>query len=149
MAIDYSERIPNNVNLAGDKTLQRALEHWQPAFLRWWEEMGPSDFNAKDVYLRTAVNVGRQGWAHFGRVVMKDYRWGIFLAERDQDRRVGRRRCPAPRPDGRRRDGGDRRLLNAHDGSCGGWGSCCQAIRGSTIRRCPMMPLPKRANSWR
>ena len=27
MSIDYSERIPNNVNLASNKTLQRALEH--------------------------------------------------------------------------------------------------------------------------
>jgi benzoyl-CoA 2,3-dioxygenase component B len=34
------------------------------------------------------VNVGREGWAHFGHVAMKDYRWGIFLAERDQDRHI-------------------------------------------------------------
>ena len=31
--IDYSEKIPNNVNLAGDRKLQRALESWQPKFL--------------------------------------------------------------------------------------------------------------------
>ena len=42
--IDYSEKIPNNVNLANDRTLQRALEHWQPRFLEWWRELGPSDF---------------------------------------------------------------------------------------------------------
>ncbi len=41
-----------------------------------------------DVYLRTAVNVGREGWAHFGHVAMHDYRWGIFLAERDPARRI-------------------------------------------------------------
>ncbi|TDC74222.1 benzoyl-CoA 2,3-epoxidase subunit BoxB, partial [Actinomadura sp. 7K507] len=41
------------------------------------------------VYLRTAVDVGREGWAHFGHVAMKDYRWGVFLAERDGDRRIG------------------------------------------------------------
>ncbi|MBS2537476.1 benzoyl-CoA 2,3-epoxidase subunit BoxB, partial [Catenulispora sp. NF23] len=29
------------------------------------------------------------GWAHFGHVAMRDYRWGIFLAERDPDRRIG------------------------------------------------------------
>ena len=29
-AIDYSEKIPNNVNLSEDRALQRALEHWQP-----------------------------------------------------------------------------------------------------------------------
>ncbi|MGZ4552764.1 MAG: benzoyl-CoA 2,3-epoxidase subunit BoxB, partial [Mycobacteriaceae bacterium] len=39
--IDYSERIPNNVNLAGDRRLQRALESWQPKFLDWWTSLGP------------------------------------------------------------------------------------------------------------
>ncbi|HEY1626857.1 MAG TPA: benzoyl-CoA 2,3-epoxidase subunit BoxB [Streptosporangiaceae bacterium] len=85
---DYSEKIPNNVNLREDRRLQRALESWQPDFLNWWESMGPT-LPAEDVYLRTAVNVGREGWAHFGHVPMKDYRWGIFLAERDNDRRIG------------------------------------------------------------
>ena len=33
MNIDYNERIPNNVNLSSDRTLQRALEKWQPNFL--------------------------------------------------------------------------------------------------------------------
>jgi benzoyl-CoA 2,3-dioxygenase component B len=87
MSIDYSERIPNNVDLASDRRLQRALESWQPAFLNWWGEMGPVLPN-RDVYLRTAVTVGREGWAHFGRVALGDYRWGIFLAERDPDRRI-------------------------------------------------------------
>ncbi len=41
MSIDYSQKIPNNVNLADDRALQRALEHWQPAFLDWWRDMGP------------------------------------------------------------------------------------------------------------
>jgi benzoyl-CoA 2,3-dioxygenase component B len=85
---DYSEKIPNNVELHEDRRLQRALESWQPNFLTWWESMGPT-LPTEDVYLRTAVNVGRDGWAQFGHVVMKDYRWGIFLAERDQDREIG------------------------------------------------------------
>ena len=85
---DYSEKIPNNVELHEDRRLQRALESWQPNFLNWWESMGPT-LPTEDVYLRTAVNVGREGWAHFGHVAMKDYRWGIFLAERDKDRQVG------------------------------------------------------------
>jgi benzoyl-CoA 2,3-dioxygenase component B len=85
---DYSEKIPNNVDLHEDRRLQRALESWQPNFLTWWESMGPT-LPTEDVYLRTAVNVGREGWAHFGHVPMKDYRWGIFLAERDGDRRIG------------------------------------------------------------
>ncbi|MFD1541706.1 benzoyl-CoA 2,3-epoxidase subunit BoxB [Nonomuraea guangzhouensis] len=87
MSIDYGERIPNNVNLAEDRRLQRALESWQPGFLRWWGEMGPA-LPTQDVYLRTAVAVGREGWAHFDHVALPDYRWGIFLAERDPDRRI-------------------------------------------------------------
>jgi len=84
---DYAEKIPNNVSLADDRRLQRALESWQPDFLSWWETMGPA-LPTQDVYLRTAVNVGREGWAQFDFVPMRDYRWGIFLAERDGDRRI-------------------------------------------------------------
>lgn len=78
-SINYSEKIPNNVDLAGDKRLQRALEHWQPEFLKWWGDMGPDGSSNFDVYLRTAVSVEPGGWAHFDYVKMPDYRWGIFL----------------------------------------------------------------------
>jgi benzoyl-CoA 2,3-epoxidase subunit B len=84
---DYTEKIPNNVDLHEDRRLQRALESWQPNFINWWESMGPT-LPTEDVYLRTAVNVGREGWAHFGHVAMKDYRWGIFLAERNKERQI-------------------------------------------------------------
>jgi len=87
--INYAERIPNNVDLATDRTLQRALEHWQPKFLDWWRELGPNDFAGKDVYLRTAVGVDAQGWASYGYVKMPDYRWGIFLADQTPDRKIG------------------------------------------------------------
>ncbi|HXF17145.1 MAG TPA: benzoyl-CoA 2,3-epoxidase subunit BoxB [Burkholderiales bacterium] len=89
MSINYSERIPNNVDLANDRTLQRALEHWQPKFLQWWREMGPHETESAEVYLRTAVGVDAQGWASYGAVKMPDYRWGIFLAERMPDRTIG------------------------------------------------------------
>ena len=59
--IDYVERIPNNVNLAENRRLQRALEDWQPKFLDWWRDMGPDGFQAKDVYLRTAISVDAAG----------------------------------------------------------------------------------------
>jgi benzoyl-CoA 2,3-epoxidase subunit B len=85
--VDYSQRIPNNVDLNNDRRLQRALEGWQPKFLDWWKQLGPS-IPTQDVYLRTAIAVGRDGWAHFDRVPMQDYRWGIFLAERDPERRI-------------------------------------------------------------
>jgi benzoyl-CoA 2,3-epoxidase subunit B len=87
-AADYTEKIPNNVSLHEDRRLQRALESWQPNFLNWWQTMGPT-LPTQDVYLRTAVNVGREGWAQFGHVPMPEYRWGIFLAERDPGRKVG------------------------------------------------------------
>ena len=88
MSIDYSEKIPNNVDLSGNKTLQRALEHWQPGFLNWWSEMGPDESTNFDVYLRTAISVEPKGWAHFDYVKMKDYRWGIFLAPAEAERKI-------------------------------------------------------------
>ncbi|MDQ6620164.1 MAG: benzoyl-CoA 2,3-epoxidase subunit BoxB [Pseudomonadota bacterium] len=88
MTIDYAEKIPNNVNLAGNRTLQRALEHWQPEFQNWWADMGPEDSRNLDVYLRTATSVDAKGWAHFERVRMADYRWGIFLNPAEPDRRI-------------------------------------------------------------
>ncbi len=87
-SIDYESKIPNNVNLSDDRRLQRALEHWQPRYLQWWQEMGPDGIQEKDVYLRTAVSADKDGWAHFDYVKMPDYRWGIFLSERDPDRKV-------------------------------------------------------------
>src|SRR5690348_5874641 len=89
MSIDYSGQIPNNVNLADNRRLQRALEQWQPGFIRWWHELGPLGFQAADVYLRTAISVDAEGWATFGYVKMPEYRWGIFLAEADTDRTIG------------------------------------------------------------
>jgi benzoyl-CoA 2,3-epoxidase subunit B len=88
MNIDYSQKIPNNVDLAGDRALQRALEHWQPEYLKWWSEMGPLGSRAYDVYLRTAVSVDPSGWAHFDYVKMPEYRWGIFLTPVDGARTI-------------------------------------------------------------
>lgn len=88
-SIDYSQKIPNNVDLSGDRRLQRALESWQPKFDEWWLEMGPEGFQEHEVYLRTAVNVDQDGWAHFGHVKMPDYRWGIFLTEPEKGRTIG------------------------------------------------------------
>ena len=79
--VDLTSKIPNNVNLDQDKRLMRALEQWQPNYLGWWREMGPAGFQETDAYLRTAVSVDAEGWAHFDYVKMPDYRWGIFLAD--------------------------------------------------------------------
>ena len=88
MAIDYSQLIPNNVDLSSDRRLQRALENWQPRFLDWWKDMGPDGTSAFDVYLRTAISTDSNGWANFGYVKMPEYRWGIFLADRDPERQI-------------------------------------------------------------
>lgn len=87
-SINYNDKIPNNVNLSEDKTLQRALEHWQPNYLQWWNDMGPNGSTDMDVYLRTAVSTTPDGWAHFGHVKMPDYRWGIFLAQAENERKI-------------------------------------------------------------
>jgi benzoyl-CoA 2,3-dioxygenase component B len=87
--VDLTAKIPNNVDLAQDRRLLRALEQWQPSYLAWWREMGPEGFQEKDVWLRTAVSVDAEGWAHFDYVKMPDYRWGIFLADSAPDRRIG------------------------------------------------------------
>ena len=85
-----AERIPNNVNLSGNKRLQRALEHWQPKYLQWWRDMGPQGFqDYHQVYVRTAVSVDPKGWAHFEYVKLPEYRWGIFLADPVTDRTIG------------------------------------------------------------
>jgi benzoyl-CoA 2,3-dioxygenase component B len=51
--------------------------------------MGPSGFQEDQVFLRTAVSVEPDGWAHFDYVKMPEYRWGIFLADPVADRRIG------------------------------------------------------------
>jgi benzoyl-CoA 2,3-dioxygenase component B len=88
-AVDIDATIPNNVDLASDRRLQRALESWQPRFIEWWRDLGPVAFQDNDVYLRTAIAVGQEGWSNFGYVKMPDYRWGIFLADPEPDRRIG------------------------------------------------------------
>ncbi len=86
--IASDESIPNNVDLASDRRLQRALEQWQPSFKKWWLEMGPAGFQNHDVFLRTAISADAEGWAHFDYVKMPDYRWGIFLADRIPERTI-------------------------------------------------------------
>src|SRR5688572_14118788 len=85
-----AEKIPNNVGLAGNKRLQRALEHWQPQYIQWWRDMGPQGFlDYHQVYVRTAVSVDPAGWAHFEYVRLPEYRWGIFLADPVVNRTIG------------------------------------------------------------
>jgi benzoyl-CoA 2,3-dioxygenase component B len=86
--VDYSESIPNNVNLAEDRRVLKALEGWHPGYLNWWNDMGPEGFQESLVYLRTAYSVDPRGWAKFDYVRMPQYRWGILLAPPEEDRKV-------------------------------------------------------------
>lgn len=88
MNVDYSTKVPNNVDLANDRQVLRALESWQPNYIDWWKDMGPEGFQNALVYLRTAVSVDPQGWAKFDYVKMPDYRWGVLLAPKEEGRKV-------------------------------------------------------------
>jgi benzoyl-CoA 2,3-epoxidase subunit B len=88
MNVDYTTKIPNNVSLAEDRRVLRALEGWHPGYLNWWNDMGPVGFQESLVYLRTAVSVDPKGWAKFDYVKMPDYRWGILLAPQEEGRTV-------------------------------------------------------------
>lgn len=87
-AVNYDDLIPNNVGLADDRRLKRAMEAWYPKYIDWWKEMGPDGFQDLEVYLRTAVSVDQEGWAKFGYVKMPEYRWGILLAPQQDDRKI-------------------------------------------------------------
>ncbi len=89
MTIDYSrkdsqQRRPRRRQDAAARA--RALAARVPAVVG---RHGPGGHDsADDVYLRTAVCVDPDGWAHFDYVKMPDYRWGIFLDPAEADRKV-------------------------------------------------------------
>jgi len=86
--VDYDGLIPNNVGLADDLRVRKALETWHPGYINWWQEMGPDGFQDRLVYLRTAIGVGSEGWAKFGYVKMPEYRWGVLLAPAVEGRKI-------------------------------------------------------------
>src|SRR6201994_927264 len=89
MNVDYSTKIPNNVNLGEDRQVLKALEGWHPGYMDWWSDMGPEGFQQSLVYLRTAYSVDPRGWAKFDYVKMPEYRWGILLAPQEENRKIG------------------------------------------------------------
>src|ERR1700738_1075320 len=86
MNVDYSTKIPNNVNLSEDRQVLKALEGWHPGYMDWWNDMGPEGFQESLVYLRTAYSGDPRGWAKFDYVRMPEYRWGILLAPQEENR---------------------------------------------------------------
>ena len=86
--VDYDQLIPNNVGLAEDGRVRKALEAWHPGYIDWWMDMGPEGFQHADVWLRTAMSVEKSGWARFGYIRMPEYRWGILLAPEQEGRTI-------------------------------------------------------------
>lgn len=86
--VDYNGLIPNNVDLAGDARVRKALETWHPGYIDWWKDMGPEGFQEALVYLRTAISVDPKGWAKFDYVRMPEYKWGILLAPKVEGRTI-------------------------------------------------------------
>ena len=56
-----ARRSPTTSTSREDRTLQRALEQWQPNFINWWDDVGPEGSTNYDVYLRTAISVDPAG----------------------------------------------------------------------------------------
>ena len=64
-SIDYSQKIPNNVNLGGrPHAAARARAVAAELSSSWWDDVGPEGTHrSSEVYLRTATSVDPQGWA--------------------------------------------------------------------------------------
>ena len=110
--VDYRERIPNNVDLAQDARVKKALEKWHPGYLDWWMDMGPEGFQTADVYLRTAVRVESQGPDHWADVRL---RADAAVPVGHPARAAGRRpHHPVRRAQGRAGVAGDPRRVPRH-----------------------------------
>ena len=44
-AVDYTTKIPNNVNPADDQRVLKALEQWHPGYVDGWMTMRPRRFS--------------------------------------------------------------------------------------------------------
>src|ERR1700759_2963654 len=87
--VDYSTKIPNNVGLAEDQRVLRALEQWHPGYIDWWMTMGPEGFQASDVYLRTAGSIDPKVGEKCDYGKMPEYRGAILPPAHKKDRKIG------------------------------------------------------------
>ena len=95
--INYSDKIPNNVNLERGPhaaARARAVAAELPQLV---ERHGPGRLarTSTSTCARRSASIP-QGWAQFGHVKMPDYRWGIFLNPGDAEPQD-----PLRRPQGR------------------------------------------------
>jgi len=86
--VELKESIPNNIGLSGKPRLKAMLEPFRFRFLDWWAERGPAGFDAAEAYLRTPLGIDAQGWARYGYVRLSEYRWGLYQAAPEAERRA-------------------------------------------------------------
>jgi benzoyl-CoA 2,3-dioxygenase component B len=88
MNVDYSTKIPNNVNLA--ERPPGAARRWRAGIpaSRLVERHGAGGLSRiADVYLRTAIrSIPRLGQVRLR--AMPEYRWGILLAPQEENRKI-------------------------------------------------------------
>src|SRR5438445_13164789 len=75
MHVDYSTKIPNNVNLSEDRQVLKALEGWHPDNMDRWSGIGPEGLPQSLLYLRTDYTVDTRGWTTFINVTITNYLW--------------------------------------------------------------------------
>jgi benzoyl-CoA 2,3-epoxidase subunit B len=84
--IDRNAVIPNNVGLEDRPTLAKTLAQFKGDYMKWWRECGPQGFDAADCYLRMPVAADARGWASYEYVKLPEFRWGVFQADRVENR---------------------------------------------------------------
>ncbi|GIT09600.1 MAG: hypothetical protein CM1200mP30_32300 [Pseudomonadota bacterium] len=65
MTINYNEKIPNNVDLSGDKDFSELWKTGSLNFLTGGKNLAPGQNSELNVYLRTAISVGKKGMGPF------------------------------------------------------------------------------------
>ncbi len=86
--VDLDTKIPNNVGLSDDLGCNAHSRAGCRSTSTGGARSARSTHQGDDVFLRTAISVGQEGWANFDYVRMPEYRWGIFLADAEPDRRI-------------------------------------------------------------
>jgi len=88
VSIDYSEKIPNNVDLPATGSCSARWSPGSPTFLNWWKTMGPAlPHRGTSTCAPRSTSAGRAGHTS-GTWPWRKYRWGVFLAERNRDRKI-------------------------------------------------------------
>ena len=87
MNVDYSTKIPNNVNLSEDRQVLQGAGGLASRLHRLVERHGAGRLPAvAGLSAHRRTRSIRSGWAKFDYVKMPEYRWGILLAPQEENR---------------------------------------------------------------